>query len=136
MDNILLNTDKYENLASTYKFNETTWDKEKSQCLKDIIDALMTFTDDGRYVIELSTGKEACININPEVNKGRIRERTAGIYVAPTKGIVNLVLNNITYVRLQGVYKLPEYYKFKNNQYHYKLSFCELCSFVEAITLL
>ena len=132
MDNILLNSTKYTDLAKRYEFDKSRWDKEKKQCLIELITAIETFSKGQGYSIELRTGKEPCININPYLQSGRIRKRTAGIYVVPTKGIVSLVMNVNTYIHLLNKYELPDCI-LKNNQYSCSLNFCELCSFVEAI---
>ena len=132
MNNILLNKEKYVDLAKAYEFDDIKWDKDKNQCLIELKTALETFAKGQSYVIELSTGKEPCININPDRESGRIRKRTAGIYVVPTKGRVSIFMNKDTYNRLNDKYELPEC-KIKNNQYNCALDFCELCAFVEAI---
>lgn len=132
MDNILSNSSKYADLARQYEFDRTRWDKDKIQCLIGLKNAIETFSVGKGYSIELSGGKEPCININPDVQSGRIRKRTAGVYVAPTKGMVSIVLNMNTYVNLKNKYELPDC-KLKNNQYSCSIDFCELCSFVEAI---
>ena len=132
MEYILINAQKYENLAKRYEFDKNKWDKEKTQCLKEMIAALLTFASEKNYAIEFNPGAEPCININPDSENGRVRKRTAGIYAAPTKGYATLYLNANTYHALCSRYELPEC-KFKNNQYYCVLSFCELCSFVEAI---
>ena len=132
MESILLNASKYDGVAKKYEFDKTLWDKDKKHCLTSLVGAIETFSIGKGYSIEISDGKELCININPDIKKGRVRGRTAGIYVMPTKGMTSLVMNYDTYVKLSGKYELPDC-KLKNNQYSCSLGFCELCSFIEAI---
>ncbi|MBE5892222.1 MAG: hypothetical protein E7286_02450 [Lachnospiraceae bacterium] len=132
MNNILENATKYANLAAQYEFDKCKWDKDENHCLRELVSAIRHFSQDQKYSVELSSGKEPCININPNSYSGRIRKRTVGIYVIPTKGITKLFMNATTYEHLHDKYVLPEC-KFKNNQYWCNLNFCELCSFIEAI---
>ena len=132
MNNILLNSSKYKELAKRFEFDKNKWDKEKVQCLLSLLTAIETFSKCRGYSIELSAGKEPCLNINPDSQNGRIRGRTAGIYVVPTKAMTRFVLNENTYFQLRNQYELPNC-KLKKNQYHCSLTFCELCSFIEAI---
>ncbi|MBE5954985.1 MAG: hypothetical protein E7253_00865 [Lachnospiraceae bacterium] len=135
MENILLNSTDYANLAKRYSFDRSEWNQEKIQCLITLKNAIETFSKEHGYCIEISEGKEPCININPDSQRGRIRGRAAGVYVIPTKGLTKLVLHENTYVRLSNKYELPEC-KLKNNQYHCSLNFCDLCSFIKAIITL
>lgn len=135
MKNTLPNPTDYTHLAKQYAFDSSEWNKDKNQCLIKLRNAIETFSKEHGYFIEISTGKEPCINLNPCSQSGRIRRRTAGIYVIPTKGLTRLVLHESTYTRLFNKYELPEF-KLKNNQYHYSLNFCELCSFIKAIITL
>lgn len=135
MEHILYNSPKYEDLAKQFEFDKNKWDKEKAQCLFSLLTAIETFSKDYGYSIELSTGKEPCININPLSQSGRVRGRTAGIYAVPREGKVKLFLNENAYNNLHGKYELPDC-KVKNGQPYCYLNFCELCSVIEAIVSL
>lgn len=132
MNNILHNSSNYTDLAQRYELDKNKWDKDKTQCLSTLLTAINSISTNRNYVIELSNGKEPCININLNSQSGRVRGRIAGIYATPTAGKVTLYLNENTYNHLYSKYELPEH-KTKNGQPYYQLNFCELCSFIEAI---
>ena len=133
MQHILFNSSKYEALARQFEFDKSKWDKNKEQCLFSLLMAIETFSKGQGYVFELNAKKsQPCININPDSYRGRVRGRTAGVYAVPTDGKIRIYFNQNTYDQLHIKYELPEC-EIKNGQPNCYLSFCELCSVIEAI---
>lgn len=118
-------------IAHEYGFDVGRW--EHSDCLLSMKYALNNIFDGSDYICEKSTGKEKCLNINKRINGNKTRGRVAGIYIAPTKGCVALILSRSA-MDLLKLYDIPNYTKEDNGQFHYcHITFPVLCTFCRLI---